>query len=179
MLPADFACFGLSARNEREMLVVSMRVLFALNADDGTFRAALCLTGCPTEKARQSWHLRIPGGFRTGQALLLLNVLHELAAIMRRLLIPVMLFSLTGCQQIRSFLHMDSNSPTPFMGFELSVDTGFDNKESKGRQQRLTFDASRSLSELKNQPSDRPSKISVGRATAAAATRFLRKSATA
>ena len=29
---------------------------------------------------------------------------------------------LSGCQQTRSFLHMDSNSPVPFMGLELSVD---------------------------------------------------------
>ena len=31
---------------------------------------------------------------------------------------------LTGCERARSFLHMDSNNPTPFLGFQLSVDAG-------------------------------------------------------
>lgn len=28
----------------------------------------------------------------------------------------------TGCQRTRSFLHMNSDSPSPFLGLELSVD---------------------------------------------------------
>lgn len=29
---------------------------------------------------------------------------------------------MTGCQHARSFLHMNSDSPSPFLGLELSVD---------------------------------------------------------
>ena len=32
------------------------------------------------------------------------------------------LFAFCGCQQTRSFLHMDSNSGSPFMGLQFSVD---------------------------------------------------------
>jgi hypothetical protein len=36
--------------------------------------------------------------------------------------LPLLLMLLTGCQQARSFLHMNSDSPAPFLGFELAVD---------------------------------------------------------
>ena len=42
--------------------------------------------------------------------------------VMKRFLILIVFCTIPGCQQARSFLHMDSNSPTPFMGLELSVD---------------------------------------------------------
>ncbi len=43
---------------------------------------------------------------------------------MKQLLILTALFVFSGCQQTRSFFHMNSNSPSPFMGLELSVDAG-------------------------------------------------------
>ncbi len=42
--------------------------------------------------------------------------------MMIRLTLALLLLTFAGCQQARSFLHMNSDSPTPFMGFELSVD---------------------------------------------------------
>lgn len=36
--------------------------------------------------------------------------------------LPLLLMLFTGCQQARSFLHMNSDSPSPFLGFELAVD---------------------------------------------------------
>jgi len=44
------------------------------------------------------------------------------APMSRKILSLLLLMPLTGCQQARSFLHMNSNSPSPFLGFELSVD---------------------------------------------------------
>ncbi|APZ93891.1 hypothetical protein [Fuerstiella marisgermanici] len=41
---------------------------------------------------------------------------------MTRLILATLLLGFTGCQQARSFLHMNSDSPSPFLGFELSVD---------------------------------------------------------
>jgi hypothetical protein len=41
---------------------------------------------------------------------------------MGRLLILVFLLLPTGCQRARSFLQMDSNSRSPFLGLSLSVD---------------------------------------------------------
>lgn len=41
---------------------------------------------------------------------------------MKRLLYLLLPLTFAGCQQARSFLHMNSNSSSPFMGFELSVD---------------------------------------------------------
>lgn len=41
---------------------------------------------------------------------------------MTRLLVPILILLLTGCQRTRSFLHLDSNNPSPFLGLELSVD---------------------------------------------------------
>ncbi|MEZ6132078.1 MAG: hypothetical protein R3C59_25745 [Planctomycetaceae bacterium] len=38
------------------------------------------------------------------------------------MLLPLLLTLLTGCQQARSYLHMNSDSPSPFLGLELSVD---------------------------------------------------------
>ncbi|MEQ9408061.1 MAG: hypothetical protein RIK87_10065 [Fuerstiella sp.] len=43
---------------------------------------------------------------------------------MKYLGIMISLCLLTGCQQTRSFLQMDSNSSSPFLGLELSVDAG-------------------------------------------------------
>lgn len=43
---------------------------------------------------------------------------------MSRLLIVILFYTLCGCEQTRSFLHLDSNSSSPFMGLELSVDRG-------------------------------------------------------
>jgi hypothetical protein len=43
---------------------------------------------------------------------------------MRQLSILVLMFLLTGCQHARSFLNMNSNSSSPFLGMELSVDAG-------------------------------------------------------
>lgn len=43
---------------------------------------------------------------------------------MQRIFIALTLFCITGCEQTRSFLHMNSNSPAPFLGLELSVDRG-------------------------------------------------------
>lgn len=40
----------------------------------------------------------------------------------RLLLILICCFSLTGCQQSKSFLHMNSDSPSPFFGLQLAVD---------------------------------------------------------
>ena len=42
--------------------------------------------------------------------------------MMNRLLSLLLLLAFTGCQNARSFLHMDSNSSSPFMGLQLSVD---------------------------------------------------------
>ena len=36
----------------------------------------------------------------------------------------ILSLGLSGCQHTRSFLHMDSNSPSPFLGLQLSVDSG-------------------------------------------------------
>ena len=41
---------------------------------------------------------------------------------MLRLSIFALCLLLTGCEHARSFLHMDSNSPSPFFGLQLSVD---------------------------------------------------------
>ena len=43
---------------------------------------------------------------------------------MRRFNILVLMCLLTGCQHARSFLNMNSNSSSPFLGLELSVDAG-------------------------------------------------------
>ncbi len=43
---------------------------------------------------------------------------------MRRLNILFLMLLLTGCQHARSFLNMNSNSSSPFVGLELSVDAG-------------------------------------------------------
>lgn len=40
----------------------------------------------------------------------------------RFLILSLASLMFTGCQHARSFLHMDSNSSSPFMGLELSVD---------------------------------------------------------
>lgn len=34
----------------------------------------------------------------------------------------ILAFAATGCEQARSFMHMDSNSGSPFLGLQLSVD---------------------------------------------------------
>lgn len=36
--------------------------------------------------------------------------------------VALLLMVSTGCQHARSFLHMNSDSPAPFLGLELSVD---------------------------------------------------------
>ena len=41
---------------------------------------------------------------------------------MRRLNLLFLMLLLTGCQHARSFLNMNSNSSSPFVGLELSVD---------------------------------------------------------
>ena len=43
---------------------------------------------------------------------------------MRRFNILVLMCLLSGCQHARSFLNMNSDSSSPFLGLELSVDAG-------------------------------------------------------
>lgn len=43
-------------------------------------------------------------------------------AMTRSILLLTCCLSLTGCQQSRSFLHMNSDSPSPFLGLQLAVD---------------------------------------------------------
>lgn len=40
----------------------------------------------------------------------------------RLILILTCCLSLTGCERSKSFLHMNSNSPSPFFGLQLAVD---------------------------------------------------------
>lgn len=54
-------------------------------------------------------------------------------------ILPLLLILFTGCQQARSFLHMNSDSPAPFLGFELAVDA------SDVQQRQLRQDSSRTL----------------------------------
>jgi hypothetical protein len=54
-------------------------------------------------------------------------------------ILPLLLMLFTGCQQARSFLHMNSDSPAPFLGFELAVDA------SDVQQRQLRQDRSRTL----------------------------------
>ncbi len=42
--------------------------------------------------------------------------------INRLIILSAVITSAAGCQHARSFLHMNSDSPSPFMGLELSVD---------------------------------------------------------
>ncbi len=57
--------------------------------------------------------------------------------VMKRFSILIAFCTVAGCQQARSFLHMDSNSPTPFMGLELSVDAS----EGQNAEPAATFRA--------------------------------------
>ena len=58
---------------------------------------------------------------------------HQMSRI---IFLCITVFALPGCQHVRSFLHMDSNSPSPFLGLELSVDASEAQDNSERRRDR-------------------------------------------
>ncbi len=58
---------------------------------------------------------------------------------MIRLLLAVFLLLPVGCQHTRSILQMDSNSSSPFLGLQLSVDAseGIEKKNNSRQEPRL------------------------------------------
>lgn len=71
-------------------------------------------------------------------------------------LLSIAVISATGCQHARSFLHMDSNSPAPFLGLELSVDAkDSQTKTDQNPIQTASLESTKSDQNVSNAPSQR------------------------